>query len=201
MARKTKTQQYLDMDITEFNKMNKDEMRQAVITMARSANRAIRSFDVDPNDPEADAFGVSPAMRALAEGGGKITTSGKSTLNELRAEFMRAKGFLESKTGTGEKWESVKEQTITSLEELGVETTDKEWDTMWKAYEILKERSPEVATKGLKYSVLAEIANLATDKRRTARSIARAMENKLTDIYESEAALNGDNGVSRFIEF
>ena len=192
MAKTSKTQQLLNMELDDFSRMTKEELKKAVTTLARTANQRIKEFE------QADE--TSPASRYIAESGGKITASGKD-LNQLRAEFIRAKDFLESKTGFVSKWNEVKQKTVESLSDEGVEVSESEFDTMWKAYERLKETNPEIANKELKYTILQEIANMASDRRRTPASIARTMQNRLSQIYEREEMLHDDeSGVSRFIK-
>lgn len=193
MPRKTKTEQLINMDIRDFNRMTKKELKQAVRTLAYTANRRLREFE--------SAGEESPATRYAEESGGTFTGQGKNTVNELRAEFMRAKGFIESKTGTLEQWEETKSRTVESLQERGVEDlSEEDLSKMWKAYERLKETNPEVANKQFKYNVLNEIASMATDGRRTPASIARAMQSRLDELYEREETLSNDSGVSRFIK-
>ena len=191
MARTSKTQELLNMDMDTFNRMGKDELKKAVSILAREGNKRVKEFERSGEE--------SPATRYIEQSGGKFTASGKD-LNQLRAEFMREKDFIESKSGSVSKWRDVKERTMESLSDEGVEISENEFDTMWKAYERLKESNPEVANKEMKYLVLQEIANMATDRRRTPASIARSMGQKLSEIYEREERLNDDtSGVSRFI--
>ena len=192
MARTSKTQELLNMDMDTFNRMSKDDLKKAVSILAREGNKRVKEFERSGEE--------SPATRYIEQSGGKFTASGKD-LNQLRAEFMREKDFIESKSGSVSKWHDVKERTMESLSDEGVEISENEFDTMWKAYERLKESNPEVANKEMKYLVLQEIANMATDRRRTPASIARSMEQKLSEIYEREERLNDDtSGVSRFIK-
>ena len=192
MAKTSKTNQYLNMSADEFNRMSREELKKAVTTLAREGNKRIAQFERSGEE--------SPATRYIEESGGKFTSSGKS-LNQLRAEFMREKDFLQSKTGSVSKGQETKERTIESLADEGVEVSTDEFDTMWKAYERLKQTNPEVATKEIKYTILQEIANLASDRRRTPASIARTLSDQLSEIYEREEMLNDDtNGVSRFIK-
>lgn len=192
MAKTSKTNQLLNMSADEFNRMSREELKKAVTTLAREGNKRIAQFERSGEE--------SPATRYIEESGGKFTSSDKS-LNQLRAEFMREKDFLQSKTGSVSKWQETKERTIESLADEGVEVSTDDFDKMWKAYERLKETNPEVATKELKYTILQDIANLASDRRRTPASIARTLSDQLSQIYEREELLNDDaNGVSRFIK-
>ena len=79
--------------------------------------------------------------------------------------------------------------------------TEKQFDKVWKAYEDLKELSPEVANRGLKYSILKDVADMMTDDSKSAEEIAMALHENLSQIYEQQAGLeNGVDGVSGFFE-
>ena len=122
-------------------------------------------------------------------------------MNALRAEYTRAKNFLQAKTGTRKGWKQVKKETIAGLKKQGVEMTEQQFNDVWKAYEDLKELSPEVANRGLKYSVLKDVADMVTDTNKSADEIATALHENLSSIYEEQAGLNnGVDGVSGFFE-
>lgn len=196
MPRKTKTQQLLEMDIRDFNRMTKKELKQAVRTLSYTANRRLRAFEAEGEE--------SPATRYAQESGGKFTGYQKDTVNELRAEFMRAKGFIEAPTSTLEGWEDTRSSTIDTLEEkYGIEDFNEEdWDRVWKAYERLKETDKRVTEKQFKYNVIEEIASMAKgDRRLSFKTLARRMEVKLDYLLETqEREINNDKGVSRFIK-
>lgn len=196
MPRKTKTQQLLDMDIRDFNRMTKKELKQAVRTLSYTANRRLRSFEAEGEE--------SPATRYAQESGGRFTGYKKDTVNDLRAEFMRAKGFIEAPTSTLEGWEETRSSTLDTLEEkYGIEDFNEEdWDRVWKAYERLKETDKRVTEKQFKYNVIEEIASMAKgDRRLSFKTLARRMEVKLDYMVETqERELNYDKGVSRFIK-
>ena len=79
--------------------------------------------------------------------------------------------------------------------------SEKQFDKVWKAYEDLKELSPEVANRGLKYSVLKDVADMVTDENKSAEEIAIELNENLSQIYEQQAGLeNGVDGVSGFFE-
>ena len=79
--------------------------------------------------------------------------------------------------------------------------TEKQFDKVWKAYEDLKELSPEVANRGLKYSVLKDVADMVVDDNKSAEEIAMALNENLSQIYEQQVGLeNGVAGVSGFFE-
>ena len=185
-------QDILNMDINTFNKLNTSDLRKVVGRLVSAGNKRLRSFE--------RAGESSPATRYVAKSGGAFSTKGKE-LNALRSEYTRAKNFLQSKTGTRKGWKQVKKETIAGLKKHGVEMTDSQFNDVWKAYEDLKELSPEVANRGLKYSVLKDVADMMTDTDKSADEIATALHENLSQIYEEQAGFNNDiDGVSGFFE-
>ena len=185
-------QDILNMDINTFNKLNTSDLKKIVGRLVSAGNKRLRSFG--------RAGESSPATRYVEKSGGAFSTKGKD-LNALRAEYTRAKNFLQAKTGTRKGWTKIKRETIKSLRKQGVEMSEKQFDKVWRAYEDLKELSPEVANRGLKYSVLKDVADMATDERKSADEIATSLNENLSRIYEEQAGLNnGVDGVSGFFE-
>lgn len=185
-------QDILNMDINTFNKLNTSDLRKVVGRLVSAGNKRLRSFE--------RAGESSPATRYVAKSGGMFSTKGKD-LNELRAEYTRAKNFMQSKTGTRKGWKQIKKETIAGLKKHGVEMTVSQFNDVWKAYEDLKELSPEVANRGLKYSVLKDVADMVTDTDKSADEIATSLHENLSKIYEEQAVLNnGIDGVSGFFE-
>lgn len=185
-------QDILNMDIQTFNKLNASDLRKVVGRLVSAGNKRLRSFE--------RAGESSPATRHVVKSGGAFSTKGKD-LNALRAEYTRAKNFMQAKTGTRKGWKQVKKETIQGLRKQGVEMTESQFEDVWKAYEDLKELSPEVANRGLKYSVLKDVADMVTDTDKSADEIATAIHENLSEIYEEQAGLNnGIDGVSGFFE-
>lgn len=185
-------QDILNMDNNTFNKLNTSDLRKVVGRLVSAGNKRLRSFE--------RAGERSPATRHVAKSGGSFSTKGKD-LNALRSEYTRAKNFMQAKTGTRKGWKQVKKETIASLKKHGVEMTESQFDDVWTAYEDLKELSPEVANRGLKYSVLKDVADMVTDADKSADEIAMTLNENLSRIYEEQAGLNnGVDGVSGFFE-
>lgn len=185
-------QDILNMDNETFNKLSTSDMRKVVGRLVSAGNKRLRSFE--------RAGESSPATRHVENSGGAFSTRGKD-LNALRAEYTRAKNFLQAKTGTRRGWKKVKNETISGLKKQGVKMTEQQFNDVWKAYEELKELSPEVANRGLKYGVLKDVADMVTDTNKSADEIATALNKDLSRIYEQQAGLeNGVDGVSGFFE-
>ena len=182
----------LAMDNATFNSLTMSELRKVVGRLVSAGNKRLRSFEKSGES--------TPATRYIAKSGGAFSTRGKD-LNALRAEYTRAKNFLQAKTSTKKGWKQTKKEVIEGLKKQGVIITEKNFDKVWRAYEDLKELSPEVANRGLKYSILKEVANLAVDSNTESDEIAIKLHDKLTRIYEERAEIeNGDTGVSGFFE-
>lgn len=182
----------LNMDINTFNKLSVSDLRKVVGRLVSAGNKRLRSFE--------KAGESSPATRHVEKSGGKFSTKGKD-LNALRAEFTRAKNFLQAKTGTRKGWKQTKKEVISGLKKQGVEMSESQFNDVWQAYENLKELSPEVANRGLKYTVLKDIADMVTDREKSADEIATALHENLSRIYEDQEGMdNGLDGVSGFFE-
>lgn len=185
-------QDIMNMDINTFNKLNTSDMRKVVGRLVSAGNKRLRSFE--------RAGESSPATRHVEKSGGVFSTRGKD-LNALRAEYTRVKNFLQAKTGTRKGWKQVKNETISGLKKQGVKMTEQQFNDVWTAYEDLKELSPEVANRGLKYAVLKEVADMVTGTNKSADEIVMALNKDLSRIYEQQAELeNGVDGVSGFFE-
>lgn len=185
-------QDILNMDNATFNKLSTSDMRKVVGRLVSAGNKRLRSFE--------RAGESSPATRHVEKSGGVFSTRGKD-LNALRAEYTRAKNFLQAKTGTRKGWKQVKNEIIAGLKKHGVKMTEQQFNDVWKAYEELKELSPEVANRGLKYGVLKDVADMVTDTNKSADEIATDLNKDLSRIYEQQAGLeNGVDGVSGFFE-
>lgn len=185
-------QDILNMDNATFNKLTESEMRKVVGRLVSAGNKRLRSFERSGES--------SPATRHVEKSGGVFSTKGKD-LNALRAEYTRAKNFMQAQTGSRKGWTKTKRETIEGLRKQGVEMSEKQFENVWKAYEDLKELSPEVANRGLKYSVLKDVANMVTDENKSADEIATALHENLSQIYEEQARLDHDvDGVSGFFE-
>lgn len=182
----------LGMDINKFNSLGVSDMRKVVGRLVSAGNKRLRSFE--------RAGESSPATRHIMKSGGVFSTKGKN-LNELRSEFIRAKTFLQSETGTRKGWEKVKKETMEGLKKQGVVISAENFNDVWKAYQDLKEMSPEVANRGMKYSVLKEVANMVVNTDKNADEIASTLFVKLDKIYEAQEELGYEtNGVSGFFE-
>ena len=171
-------------------KMSRKDLAKEVQRLSKNANRRLKSFEKHGEK--------SPAYNYIQDSGGKFKTKGK-TLNQLRAEYRRVSGFLESKTGTLKGTKNWKIESISKLnEKLNLEgdraVTLKDFDTIWEAYEKLKELNPEVKVAEYKYKMgmgLDAIADMViNNKDMSGEDIAFAISEKVKEadkkIFERE---------------
>ena len=78
----------LSMDNATFDSLGEKPLRMIVGRLVSAGNKRLRNFEKKQE--------TSPAERYVMEHGGMFSTKGKN-LNALRAEFKRAKDFLESR--------------------------------------------------------------------------------------------------------
>lgn len=181
----------LNMDEKAFNKLNLSDMRKVVGRLVSAGNKRIRSFE--------KSGASSPAYRQVIRSGGAFSTQGKN-LNQLRAEYMRAKSFLTAKSGSKREWEKIKHKEINTLKKMGIDIDEQSFDKFWKSYEKLKETSPEISEKKFKYEILKEIGRRTRKGQRSGR-IVDAIQKNLTQIYERvQETEEIASGVSSFFE-
>lgn len=177
----------LNMDVS---KLTESELRKITGRLVSAGNkRARRMMAKDV---------MSPALNILQDTGGMLSTRGKS-INQLRAEFKRAKNFLQSETSSLAGYKKVKKETMAQLKKEGIKISDKEWDVFWRAYEELKKQDPSIAVKGLKYEVLQEISKIMV-KGDSVEDVVNNMAEKMSKIYEEKSRLDDSTSVSEFFE-
>lgn len=183
----------LNMDINVFSSLNLSDMRKVVGRLVSAGNKRIRTFEKAGED--------SPALRYINKSGGKFSTKGKN-LNELRREYARAKGFFESKTSNIKDWKKVKNETVKSLEKEGIGLiTISDFDKFWRSYEKLKEMSPNVASKSMKYNALKEISTLIDTKpEMSIDDIATKLTEQMDKLYEESEGKTNIKSPSDFFE-
>lgn len=181
----------INMDITTFNNLSLSDLRKVTGRLVSAGNKRLRNFRKNKES--------SPATRYIERSGGDFSTKGKD-IGGLRAEYTRIRNFLTSDTSTLKGWRKVRKETRRGLEKAGITVSKENWDKMWKAYEELKEKSPEVANRALKYAVLKDIADMADNDDLTEEQIVQDLEKKISKIYEDYMEMNKDVDISDFFE-
>ena len=192
-------QDVLNIDNNLFNSLTESDLRKVVGRLVSAGNKRLRTFE--RNDTK------SPAVGQVMRSGGAFSTKGKD-LAGLRAEYSRAKSFLQAKTGTVKQWNKVKQETIDSLKKRGVELSKDQFDTVFKIYDRLSELDPTIEDKKYKYKIIDEISNELADALENEEDgdqdtlindVVSGMMDRITEIYEEEQE-DEDGGVSEFFD-
>lgn len=126
----------LNYDWNTLKKMKRSELAKVTSQLASAANKRLKRFDV--------AGDVSPAYRQ-AEKGGRFSVAGKN-LNQVRAEFMRAKQFLESETSSLRSWSKIKRETAQTLASMGVNIPKEDLSEVMTIYGKVKSEFPDMVS-------------------------------------------------------
>ena len=187
----------LNIDLDAFNKLNESELRALTSRLVSAGNKRIRRLQShDINSPAIQSLGKEKVFSTKLEKG----TSKQQRVNKLRAEFSRARSFLNSETSTiGGYKKFAKRTTKRIASELGM--LEKEvmkrldlnrlFDTLHK----LQEKGIVSSYRGSKGSiqarnVIAEILienpNVDTDK------LIDWVEEQANEMYEDQEELEDE---------
>lgn len=187
-------QQILDMDEYALTHLDEKQLRPIVRQLADTANKRITAME--------RAHEKSPAYRGVIKSGGKFGTKGKS-YSDLQSEVSRELQFLKHKTSTLSGWETVKSETIDTIEKFGISLTKEEWEDFWEAYDKLAEQSPDVKMETIKYDVFKEIHSRMDDKTQSPEDIATGMKKEVNKLYAKRKKLEKQRksgGVSKYFK-
>lgn len=190
------SKEILSMSFDDFNKLSEKELRKATKILVDVANKRLKALNEK-------GIQSSAARGYASRTGGKFSTSGKS-LNQLKAEFTRTKNFLQARTSklTGAK--EAEKRMQKSLEARGVQLTDKKnVGRIFSLYDKLRERNPEIAEQGMKYTVIRQIQQEQNDNPHlTDEQILKKTENELEALYQNLMDTENDifGSVSEFFE-
>lgn len=134
MKRSNRLSEIQNMSLSKIMSMSRRELAKAVLTMASAGNKRLVRLQKRNI--------TTPASIYIKEHGGKFSVAGKNVA-ELREEFQRVKGFLESETSTVRgyrKWESKISQTLRESTGINYDSlTERQKRTFWQAYSKLEE--------------------------------------------------------------
>lgn len=189
----------LDMDVAQFNSLTTKDMQKVVGRLVSAGNKRARRL---LNNGES----ALPLTRLMSSGG-MLSTKDKN-LNELRAEFMRAKNFLEDSRSTVTGNRKFKKTVIDQLKKKhNINMTVSQFDQFFEIYEKAKELNPTIANRRLKYGVFGLIAEEYQQKGDLldgpdVDKIIERLTKQVNEIYEKQEAQeeNEFSGVSEFFE-
>ena len=181
------TKELLNLSSAEIAKLKKPQLRKVVQTLSSTANKRLKRLHQKDFSTPASRY----AMKS-----GKFSTKGKN-INQLRAEYVRAKNFLQSKTSTLRGYKQFKKEVQKNLSEKGINISNENLESIFNIYEKLKDINPSVAEKNLKYITLQEI-NEELQYGQTDEEILNRINDNLSQIYEQEMELEKYDSISDF---
>lgn len=192
-------QSFLNADVSEFMGWNTRELRQAVRRLADVANK--RQALLKKRDL------ISPATYEAGER--KFSTAGK-TENQLRAEFLRAKQFLENRTSTVTGAREFHKQAERELNKRRIQFKEAEkgvrketirgktYNDMLRTYLDMRDKDPVIRQRTLKYYLLRE-AEIETDSEVSVEELAVQLDAEMSALFDVGGSQYG--GVAEFFDF
>lgn len=176
----------MSIDPKDILKMNRKELSIYTSRLASAANKRLKRMygkEVNKRDYKKIKFSVK----------------GKN-INQLRAEYARAKSYLQSNHSlSGMK--KTKKKVISGLKKQGVKITGKQYNKFWSVYQRLKEVDPKVSSYIYKYMSMRDIADYINDN--PTASIDEVIDGMMADLnrhYEEQKEQEYDGGFSEFFD-
>ena len=102
----------LNIDLDAFNKLNEKELRALTSRLVSAGNKRIRRLqEHEINSPAMQSLGNEKAFSTKLP----KDTSTQQRVNQLRAEFSRARSFLNAETSTISGYKKFKKKTISRI--------------------------------------------------------------------------------------
>lgn len=140
-----KTNDILNLDVLDIMKMDMKELKKLTSQLGGVVNKRASRLEEHNID--------TPALKGLKKSGGKISTKGLTDINDVRAEFFRAKKYAESKTGTVSGAKKVaNDARARAFEITGGTLTKTQENRMWRVYNRMREMHPDLLYTNGKYN-------------------------------------------------
>lgn len=173
------------IDSEALNRMTRAELARATRTLGAVANKRINRLEKTGIE--------SPAFESIKQSGGKITTKGKN-INQLRAEFARAREFLSMSTstvsGAREHFSRLEDFLTTKQGKKRKQKTINKQISKWsQLLSKLKQKDPKFAQDN--YNVVEETVSdlIKEHPRMSVDKLLQKAEERLTKIYEENEQL------------
>ena len=134
------TQQYIDITPSEFRKLNKEELKQAVKTLANTANKRLRELE-EKNIPFEYVFKVKNRKYLKPEGKNKRLIFSYKNLDfkQLKSAFNEIRNFLELPTTEVKKYKKYRKSIEKILPKGFFDNRERE-NNFWRAFNHFKEK-------------------------------------------------------------
>lgn len=175
-----------DILLMDLNKLTEKELRQVTTRLVSAANKRIKRAKKSDKPTPHEVEKVR---------GGKFSTKGTKNINELRKVTATVKNFLKSETASLRGQARTRKRVEKGLKKAGVNLKGVDYNEFFRKYEQLKEISPIISNKELKYKVMNEISQQLKDGEDV--SIQKLVD-ELNKIYEADEEAN--NSISSFFD-
>ena len=108
-TRKQTAKLLLQIPSADIDKMTEKELRATVQILASAANKRLKRLGATETGRMSPAYQSAMQRSYTSAQGGKFGTEGK-TRNQLRNEYKALKAFMETKTGSVQKWNAYKKK-------------------------------------------------------------------------------------------
>lgn len=187
------TASLLDMSIGEFSRLNKTQLRQVVSRLSDTANKRMQSLQ---------KTGVlSKALRDAEKSGGKFSTRGKG-LDELRAEYMRVRDFLNDRSSTVRGAKAVEKDIIKKITDIyGEDLKGVDVRKLLSDFFDLQDYDEEYQAQKMRYGHMIDTNNMEAYNEGELNDIRR-LSRRLTSLINRELAPGGKSydGVSQWFD-
>ena len=180
----------LNIDIKDFNALSRSDLSKIVSRLGSAANKRIKTFEKYHIEP--------PALHNLRQGGTHITSKGKN-IEQLKAEYIRAKNFLKAKTSTLKGYKQFREDIKSKISKDGFSPSNEELDKAIEIVNALRDILPDESI-GSPPKLIAMAIEEIRKGNKTFWEIVDDMKERLTEEYEGRKARD-KTGVSDFFEW
>lgn len=178
-------QDFASMSPDEFAKLPVADKAAIVDKLAGTVNKRYKRFLADDN--------LTPAVRELMEGGGKISSAKKTKSGDvdtfsLNVEFNRAQRFLNRLTSSAAGFRQWRDHIMEGLAKNGIKFSKSQFKEFWRLYDEIAERDRRLEERKVRYLIMKFIVELMTDRKTklTPEEIIKAGKARLEELYKAE---------------
>lgn len=180
-----KVSDIIDMDWDSLNKLSGKELKQLTSRLVSASNKRIKRL-------EQTKLGKSSfAYQSVEERGRKFSVRGKNT-NQIKQEFKLASNFMKMKTSTVSGWKKyrseLEQRTASATSGESMDWSARTWSKYWKVVRRFDETHRGTYKKGDSDRIQRMIREImeSSDKRKSADSFQRMIEDEYESMYESD---------------
>lgn len=188
-VRGVSTEDLLNVNDFDIQKMGKKELQKVVGRLVSSANKRIKRLD------EKGIYSQAREGVKKNHSEGKFSSKGL-TLNKLRSEYKNLQQFFNDKSGSIKGAQQIQKDIDERLM-LGRQSysglTQEQQSDMWKAYDRLKQLNPDMLAKGragtneIQQEVLKRV-----NEGKSVDDIINEVQSRVDDMYVSQFADNDE---------